>query len=153
MSSHTQCPLLRADGGSLECSSHPPRAQTREPSHDSNGAPTLVQKWELELFTTLSMCFLPLHSLAHFFLSHRVQLCSSPTGYCKKLHLHLYQGRCMYPLHSLFSFSPFRMSSLPDTTLKRGSDAGEVVTLIHSPGQSTAVLYITSFPLRMNLIF
>ena len=39
MSSHTQCPLLRADGGSLECSSLPPRAQTREPSHDSNAAP------------------------------------------------------------------------------------------------------------------
>ena len=153
MSSHTQCPLLRADGGSsLECSSHPPRAQTREPSHESNGAPTQVQKWELELFTP-SMCFLPLHSFAHFFLCHGIQLRSSPPDNCNKLHLHLYQGGCTYPLHYVFSFSPFRISRLPDTTLKRGSDAGEVVTLIHSLGQSTAVLYITSFTLRMNLIF
>ena len=101
----------------------------------------------------LSMCFLPLHSFAHFFLSHRIQLRSSPPGNCNKLHLHLYQGGCTYPLHYVFSFSPFRISRLPDTTLKRGSDAGEVVTLIHSLGQSTAVLYITSFTLRMNLIF
>ena len=100
-----------------------------------------------------SMCFLPLHSFAHFFLSHRIQLCSSPPGYCKKLHLHLYQGGCMYPLHYVFSFSPFRISRLPDTTLKRGSDEGEVVTLIHSLGQSTTALYITSFILRMNVIF
>ena len=49
MSSHTQRLLLRVDGGSLECSSFSPRAQTREPSHNSNGAPSLVLKWELEL--------------------------------------------------------------------------------------------------------
>ena len=38
MSSHTQRPLLRVDGGSLEHSSLPPRAQSMEPSHNSNGA-------------------------------------------------------------------------------------------------------------------
>ena len=63
------------------------------------------------------------------------------------------QGGRRAPLHYVFSFSPFRISRLPDTTLKRGSDAGEVVTLIHSLGQSTTVLYITSFILRMSLIF
>ena len=70
-----------------------------------------------------------------------------------RYHLHLCQGGCMYPLHYVFSFSPFRISRLPDTTLKRGSDAGEVVTLIHSLGQSRTALYITSFILRMNVIF
>ena len=153
MSSHSQRPLLRVDGGSLECSSLPPQAQTRAPSHNSNGATYPGTELGVGAVYHLSMCFLPLHSFAHFFLSHQIQLCLSPTGYCKKLHLHLYQGGCMYPLHSLFYFSPFRISRLPDTTLKRGSDAGEVVTLIHSLGQSTAVLYITSFTLRMNLIF
>ena len=153
MSSHTQCPLLRADGGSLQCSSLPPRAQTREPSHNRNGAPYPGTEMGVGAVYHLSMCFLPLHSFAHFFLSHRIQLCTSPPGNCNKLHLHLYQGGCMYPLHSLFSFSPFRISRLPDTTLKRGSDAGEVVTLIHSLGQSRTALYITSFILRMNVIF
>ena len=51
LSLHTLCAPCLGDDGSLECSSLPPRAKTREPSHDSNGAPTLVQKWELELFT------------------------------------------------------------------------------------------------------
>ena len=153
MSSHTQCPLLRADGGSLECSSLPPRAQTRKPSHDSNMEHLPWYRngsWScLPPLHVLS----PLHSFAHFFLSHRIQVCSSPPGNCNKLHLHLYQGGCTYPPHYVFSFSPFRISRLPDTTLKRGSDAGEVVTLIHTLGHSSAVLYITSFTLRMNLIF
>ena len=64
MSSHSQRPLLRVDGGSLERSSLPPRAQTREPSHDRNGAPTLVQKWELELFTP-SPCVFSLYIHLH----------------------------------------------------------------------------------------
>ena len=90
--------------------------------------PTLVQNWELELFT-LSMCFLSLHSLPHFFLSHRIQLHSSPrvpVTSCTcisstSLAPHA-QGGCMYPLRYVSSFSfLFGICRLPDIT-KRAPD-------------------------------
>ena len=68
MSSHSQRPLLRVDGGSLERSSLPPRAQTRETSHNSNGAPYSGTEMGVVDVYPLSMCFFPLHSLPHFFL-------------------------------------------------------------------------------------
>ena len=55
-------------------------------------------------------------------LSHEIKLFSSPTGYCNKLQLHLYQGRRMYPLRYVFSSSfPVRICRLPDIT-KRAPD-------------------------------
>ena len=87
--------------------------------------PTLVQNWELELFT-LSMCFLSLHSLPHFFLSHRIQLHSSPrvpVTSCTcisstSLAPHA-QGGCMYPLRYVSSFSfLFGICRFPDIIKK-----------------------------------
>ena len=63
-----------------------------------------------------------LSSLPHFFFESQNQIFSSPTGYCNKLQLHLYQGRCMYPLRYVFSSSfPVRICQRPDIT-KRTPD-------------------------------
>ena len=75
------------------------------------------------------MCFLSLHSLPHFFLSHRIQLHSSPrvpVTSCTcisstSLAPHA-QGGCMYPLRYVSSFSfLFGICRLPDIT-KRAPD-------------------------------